>query len=132
MLYPATTAAAGNINIGMDKWMEDMSSNTFEDRIISILGWEEMEGKTVDEVVDIESASSASFNDDSDDEESLVPEIDDGVHLEEPLTEEEIQDLISELLEVESKEQVPQQHACAKQGLSVMHNSAATVFHCAL
>ncbi|TKY52100.1 CHROMATIN REMODELING 20 [Spatholobus suberectus] len=62
-----------------------------------------MEGKTEDEVVDIESASSGSFNDDSDDEESLVPEIDDEVHLEEPLTEEEIQDLISELLEVESK-----------------------------
>ncbi|XP_014513463.1 protein CHROMATIN REMODELING 20 isoform X1 [Vigna radiata var. radiata] len=62
-----------------------------------------MEGKTEDEVVDIESASSGSFNDDSDDDESLVPEIDDGVHLEEPLTEEEIQDLISELLEVESK-----------------------------
>ncbi|XP_020224982.1 protein CHROMATIN REMODELING 20 isoform X1 [Cajanus cajan] len=62
-----------------------------------------MEGKTEDEVVDIESASSGSFNDDSDDEESLVPEVDDDVHLEEPLTEEEIQDLISELLEVESK-----------------------------
>ncbi|RDX92098.1 Protein CHROMATIN REMODELING 20 [Mucuna pruriens] len=61
-----------------------------------------MEGKNEDEVVDIESASSGSFNDDSDDEESLVPEIDE-VHLEEPLTEEEIQDLISELLEVESK-----------------------------
>lgn len=41
-----------------------------------------MEGKTEDEVVDIESASSGSFNDDSDDDESLVPEIDDGVHLE--------------------------------------------------
>jgi len=41
-----------------------------------------MEVKTEDEVVDIESASSDSFNDDSDDEESLVPEIDDGVHLE--------------------------------------------------
>ncbi|KAG4997603.1 hypothetical protein JHK85_029042 [Glycine max] len=62
-----------------------------------------MEGKTEDEVVDIESASSGSFNDDSDDEESLVPEKDDGMHLGEPLTEEEIQDLISELLEVESK-----------------------------
>nr|XP_007143953.1 hypothetical protein PHAVU_007G116500g [Phaseolus vulgaris]ESW15947.1 hypothetical protein PHAVU_007G116500g [Phaseolus vulgaris] len=62
-----------------------------------------MEGKTEDEMLDIESASSGSFNDDSDDEESVVPEIDDGVNLEEPLTEEEIQDLISELLEVESK-----------------------------
>ncbi|KAL2325330.1 hypothetical protein Fmac_024388 [Flemingia macrophylla] len=62
-----------------------------------------MEGKTEEEVVDIETASSGSFNDDSDDDESLVPEIDDDVHLEEPLTEEEIQDLISELLEVESK-----------------------------
>jgi len=41
-----------------------------------------MEGKTEDEVLDIESASSGSFNDDSDDEESVVPEIDDGVHLE--------------------------------------------------
>ena len=40
-----------------------------------------MEGKTEDEVVDIESASSGSFNDDSDDEESLVPEIDDGMRL---------------------------------------------------
>ncbi|KAG4908538.1 hypothetical protein AAZX31_20G213300 [Glycine max] len=62
-----------------------------------------MEGKTEDEVVDIESASSGSSNDDSDDEESLVPEIDDGMRLGESLTEEEIQDLISELLEVESK-----------------------------
>ncbi|QHO34705.1 protein CHROMATIN REMODELING 20 isoform X1 [Arachis duranensis] len=64
----------------------------------------EMEGKTEDEVVDIESGSSGSFNDDSDDEGSLPPEVDDDrVNLEEPLTEEEIQDLISELLEVESK-----------------------------
>ncbi|KAL1339819.1 hypothetical protein AAHE18_U068600 [Arachis hypogaea] len=63
-----------------------------------------MEGKTEDEVVDIESGSSGSFNDDSDDEGSLPPEVDDDrVNLEEPLTEEEIQDLISELLEVESK-----------------------------
>ncbi|KAK7376285.1 hypothetical protein VNO78_34749 [Psophocarpus tetragonolobus] len=69
-----------------------------QDRITSILEGE-MDGKTEDEVVDIESASSGSF----DDEESLVREIDDGEHLEEPLTEEEIQDLISELLEVESK-----------------------------
>ncbi|KAK7278207.1 hypothetical protein RJT34_23232 [Clitoria ternatea] len=63
----------------------------------------EMEGKAQDEVVDVESASSGSFNDDSDDEDSLLPEIDDGVNVEEPLTEEEIQDLISELIEVESK-----------------------------
>jgi len=41
-----------------------------------------MEGKTEDEMLDIESASSGSFNDDSDDEESVVPEIDDGVNLE--------------------------------------------------
>ena len=41
-----------------------------------------MEGKSEDEVVDIESASSGSLNDDSDDEGSLPPEIDDGVHLE--------------------------------------------------
>ncbi|KAJ1409364.1 SNF2-related, N-terminal domain [Sesbania bispinosa] len=62
-----------------------------------------MEGKTGDEVVDIESSSSGSFSDDLDDEGSLPSEIDDKVHLEEPLTEEEIEDLISELLEVESK-----------------------------
>ncbi|XP_019439922.1 PREDICTED: protein CHROMATIN REMODELING 20 isoform X1 [Lupinus angustifolius] len=62
-----------------------------------------MERKTEDEVVDIGSASSCSFSDDSEDEGSLSPEIDDKVDVEEPLTEKEIEDLISELLEVESK-----------------------------
>jgi transcriptional regulator ATRX len=62
-----------------------------------------MEGKTEDEVVDVESASGGSVNDDSDDEGSLPSEIDDKLHHEEPLTEAEIEDLISELLEVESK-----------------------------
>ncbi|CAL0316620.1 unnamed protein product [Lupinus luteus] len=63
----------------------------------------DMERKTEDEVVDIGSASSSSFSDDSEDEGSLSPEIDDKVDVEEPLTEKEIEDLISELLEVESK-----------------------------
>lgn len=41
-----------------------------------------MEEKTEDEVVDMEGASSGSFIDDSDDEESSVPEIGEEVHLE--------------------------------------------------
>jgi hypothetical protein len=39
-----------------------------------------MEGKTEDEVVDVESASGGSVNDDSDDEGSLPSEIDDKLH----------------------------------------------------
>lgn len=41
-----------------------------------------MGGKTEDELVDIESASGGSVNDDSDDEGTLPSEIDDRVHLE--------------------------------------------------
>lgn len=41
-----------------------------------------MEGKPEDGVVDIESASSGSFSEDSEDEGSLSPEIDYRVHLE--------------------------------------------------
>ncbi|CAK8572305.1 unnamed protein product [Lathyrus sativus] len=62
-----------------------------------------MEGITEDEVIDVESASDGSVNDDSENEGSLPSEVDDELHLEEPLTEAEIEDLISELLEVESK-----------------------------
>ncbi|XP_028790243.1 protein CHROMATIN REMODELING 20 isoform X2 [Neltuma alba] len=60
-----------------------------------------MEGKT-EEVEDIGSASGGSLIDDSDDGSS-TSELDGRAHLEEPLTEEEIEGLIAELLEVESK-----------------------------
>ncbi|KAH7839935.1 hypothetical protein Vadar_010494 [Vaccinium darrowii] len=55
------------------------------------------------EVDDIESASSDSFIDDSDGEGPSISGEDDGLHFEVNLTEEEIEELISELLEVESK-----------------------------
>ncbi|KAJ7978158.1 Protein CHROMATIN REMODELING [Quillaja saponaria] len=55
------------------------------------------------EVEDIESASLDAFTDESEDDGPSASEKDDGLPLEEPLTEEEIQDLIAELLEVESK-----------------------------
>ncbi|GMP68034.1 hypothetical protein CsSME_00027792 [Camellia sinensis var. sinensis] len=54
-------------------------------------------------VDDVESASSDSFIDDSDDDGPSVSAEDDGLHLEASLTEEEINELIAELLEVESK-----------------------------
>ncbi|KAK4282924.1 hypothetical protein QN277_014241 [Acacia crassicarpa] len=60
-----------------------------------------MEGKT-EEVEDIGSASSGSFIDNSDDGSSTF-ELDDKAHPEEPFTEEEIEGLIAELLEVEGK-----------------------------
>ncbi|XP_059628567.1 protein CHROMATIN REMODELING 20 isoform X2 [Cornus florida] len=63
---------------------------------------EEMEEKH-EEVEDVESASSDSFIDDSDDDEPSTSGQDDRSRLEAPLTEEEIEELISELLEVESK-----------------------------
>ncbi|KAK1581796.1 hypothetical protein Q3G72_009099 [Acer saccharum] len=56
-----------------------------------------------DEVEDIESASGDSFiNDSDDDEPSNSGQVDD-LHLEEHLTEEEIEEIIAEFLEVESK-----------------------------
>ncbi|KAI7980289.1 Protein CHROMATIN REMODELING 20 [Camellia lanceoleosa] len=54
-------------------------------------------------VDDVESASSDSFIDDSDDDGPSASAEDDGLHLEASLTEEEINELIAELLEVESK-----------------------------
>uniref|UniRef100_A0A5B7C3W7 ATP-dependent helicase ATRX n=1 Tax=Davidia involucrata TaxID=16924 RepID=A0A5B7C3W7_DAVIN len=60
-----------------------------------------MEGNH-EEAEDVESASSDSFIDGSDDEPSTSGQ-DNRLHLEAPLTEEEIEELISELLEVESK-----------------------------
>ncbi|KAI4350074.1 hypothetical protein L6164_010597 [Bauhinia variegata] len=63
---------------------------------------QEMDGKT-EEVEDVESVSDGSLIDDSEDDGSLTSEIDDRLRLEESLTEEEIEDLIAELIEVESK-----------------------------
>ncbi|XP_022742818.1 protein CHROMATIN REMODELING 20 isoform X3 [Durio zibethinus] len=54
-------------------------------------------------VEDVESASSDSFIIDSDDDEPSLLGQDDGLHFEQSLTEKEIEDLISEFLEVESK-----------------------------
>lgn len=56
-----------------------------------------------EEVEDVESASSDSFIIDTDDDEPSTSGQDDGLHLEESLTENEIEELISEFLEVESK-----------------------------
>ncbi|KAL5835273.1 hypothetical protein ACOSQ4_014770 [Xanthoceras sorbifolium] len=56
-----------------------------------------------DEVEDIESASGDSFIDDSDDDGPSTSGQEDDLHLEEHLTEEEIEEIIAEFLEVESK-----------------------------
>ncbi|XVF42366.1 hypothetical protein PTKIN_Ptkin01aG0356300 [Pterospermum kingtungense] len=56
-----------------------------------------------EEVEDVESASSDSFIVDTDDDEPSTSGQDDGLHFEESLTENEIEELISEFLEVESK-----------------------------
>ncbi|XP_057961873.1 protein CHROMATIN REMODELING 20 isoform X2 [Malania oleifera] len=56
-----------------------------------------------EEVEDVEDISSDSFADDSDDGEPSTSGQDDGLHLETPLTEEEIEELIADFLEVESK-----------------------------
>lgn len=57
-----------------------------------------------DEVEDVDRASSGSFIVDSDDDdEPSTSGQDDGLHFEEPLTEKEIEELVSEFLEVESK-----------------------------
>uniref|UniRef100_A0A2P2MV39 Protein CHROMATIN REMODELING 20-like isoform X2 n=1 Tax=Rhizophora mucronata TaxID=61149 RepID=A0A2P2MV39_RHIMU len=53
--------------------------------------------------VDVGSASGDSFTGDSDDDEPSISGEDDTVHHEEPLTEREIEELIAEFLEVESK-----------------------------
>ncbi|GMI79137.1 hypothetical protein like AT1G08600 [Hibiscus trionum] len=55
------------------------------------------------EVDDVDRASSDSFFNDSDDDEPSTSGQDDGVRFEEPLTEKEIEELVSEFLEVESK-----------------------------
>ncbi|KAK9292419.1 hypothetical protein L1049_020389 [Liquidambar formosana] len=60
-------------------------------------------GENHEEVEDVESASSDSFIDDSDDEEPSKSGQDEEVFLEEPLSEAEIEELITEILEVESK-----------------------------
>ncbi|XP_021684987.2 protein CHROMATIN REMODELING 20 isoform X2 [Hevea brasiliensis] len=54
-------------------------------------------------VEDVESASSDSFIADSDVDEPSTSGEDDGIHLEEPLTEQEIEELVAEFMEVESK-----------------------------
>ncbi|KAL9420219.1 hypothetical protein AB3S75_037908 [Citrus x aurantiifolia] len=56
-----------------------------------------------EEVEDIESDSGDSFIVDSESDEPSISGQDDGLHLEEHLTEEEIEELIAEFLEVESK-----------------------------
>ncbi|GMY20566.1 protein CHROMATIN REMODELING 20, partial [Fagus crenata] len=56
-----------------------------------------------EEVEDVESSSSDSFIDDSEDDGPSTSGQDEGLRLEEPLTEEEIEELIAEFLEVESK-----------------------------
>lgn len=56
-----------------------------------------------EEVEDVESSSSDSFIDDLDNNESMTSGQDDGLHLEVTLTEEEIEELIAEFLDVESK-----------------------------
>jgi transcriptional regulator ATRX len=56
-----------------------------------------------EEVEEIESDSNDSFIDDGDNDEPSISGQDDGLHLETPLSEEEIEELIQELLEVESK-----------------------------
>ncbi|GMI65154.1 hypothetical protein like AT1G08600 [Hibiscus trionum] len=55
------------------------------------------------EVEDVDRVSSDSFFVDSDDDEPSISGQDDGLNFEEPLTEKEIEELVSEFLEVESK-----------------------------
>ncbi|GKV07068.1 hypothetical protein SLEP1_g18876 [Rubroshorea leprosula] len=75
-----------------------------------------------EEVEDIiESASSDSFLVDSDDDEPSISGQDDSSHLEEPLTEKEIEELIAEFLEVESKA-AEAQEALEKESLTKVEN----------
>ncbi|CAM8950311.1 unnamed protein product [Rhodiola kirilowii] len=59
-----------------------------------------MEGEDVE---DSQSSSSDSFINDSGDEDPSIPERDETLNLEEPMTEEEVEELISDFLEVEGK-----------------------------
>ncbi|GAB2287183.1 hypothetical protein Dimus_021567 [Dionaea muscipula] len=63
---------------------------------------EQMEADN-EEIEEIDNTSDESYGDDLDENGSLTPQQDDEAHLESPLTEEEIEELIAELLEVESK-----------------------------
>ncbi|KAK8487918.1 hypothetical protein V6N11_014375 [Hibiscus sabdariffa] len=73
------------------------------------------------EVEDVDRASSDSFFVDSDDDEPSTSGQDDGVRFEEPLTEKEIEELVSEFLEVESKA-AEAQETLEKESLAKVEN----------
>ncbi|KAK8633968.1 hypothetical protein V6N13_014797 [Hibiscus sabdariffa] len=73
------------------------------------------------EVEDVDRASSDSFSVDSDDDEPSTSGQDDGVRFEEPLTEKEIEELVSEFLEVESKA-AEAQETLEKESLAKVEN----------
>lgn len=74
-----------------------------------------------EDVEDVGSVSTDSFIDDSEDDGPSTSGQDEQLHLEEPLTEQEIEDLMAEFLEVESKA-AEAQEALEKESLSKVEN----------
>ncbi|XP_022144469.1 protein CHROMATIN REMODELING 20-like [Momordica charantia] len=74
-----------------------------------------------EEVEDVGSASGDSFIDESEDDGPSTSGQDEQLHLEEPLTEQEIEDLVAEFLEVESKA-AEAQEALEKESLTKVEN----------